>query len=85
MSSLPVISDMSVRQVAADTVDTRCAALIYIFYSECFQAPSATPTLPPTSSNQYIINTHYAHMHIYKVGLDERGKKKTTKERVRLF
>lgn len=79
MSSLPVISGMSVRQVAADTVDTWCAALIHIFYSECFQAPSATPTLPPTSSNQYIINTHYARMHIYKARLDRREKRRWQK------
>lgn len=75
MSSLPVISGMSVRQVAADTVDTWCAAFTHIFYSECFQGPSATPALPPTTSNQYIINTHYARMHIYRARLDKSGTK----------
>lgn len=76
MSSLPVISGMSVRQVAADTVDTWCAAFIHIFYSECFQGPSATSALPPTTSNQYIINTHYARMHIYRARLDEWNKRR---------
>lgn len=72
MSSVPVISAMSVRQVGAGTVDSCCAALIRIFNSECSQANSATLSPPPTSSNQYIINSHYAHMHIYRGRLDKR-------------
>lgn len=64
MSPLPVIFGMSVRQVGADSVALRCAA--HIFYSECFLDPSATLTLPPTPSNQYIISGHYAYMHIYR-------------------
>lgn len=66
MSPLSVISGMSIRQVGAHTVDIRRAALAHIFYSECFLAPSATLTLPPTPSNQYIISSHYARMHIYR-------------------
>lgn len=62
---------MSVRQVGADTVASCCAAPAYIFYSECFLAPSATLALPPTPSNQYIISSHYAHMHIY-MGADNK-------------
>lgn len=48
MSPVPVISGMSVRRVGADPVDIQHAALAHIFYSECFLAPSATLTLPPT-------------------------------------
>lgn len=72
LSPLPVISGMSVRQVGADTVDVQCAVLAHIFYSECFLALSATLTRPPTPSNQYIISSHYAHMHIYKERVDNR-------------
>lgn len=63
---------MLLRQVGADTVDILCAALAHIFYSERFLAPFATLTLPPTSSNQYIISSHYAHMHIYRERMDNK-------------
>lgn len=80
MSPLPVIHGMSVRQVGADTVDIRCATLAHIFYSPCFLAPSATLTLPPTPSNQYIISSHYSSMHIYKERLESREERRAKKE-----
>lgn len=83
MSPLPVISGMSVRQVGADTVDIQCVAFAHIFYSECFLASSATLTLPPTPSNQYIISSHYACMHIYKAArVDNRGERLVRRVRV---
>lgn len=65
---------ISVIQVGADTVDIWCAGLAHIFYSECFLAPSASLTIPPTPSNQYIISSHYACMHIYREKVDNRRK-----------
>ena len=58
----------------ADTIDW-CAALIQIFFLECVLDPSATLTLPPTPSNQYDINTHYAHINIYRAKKDRREKR----------
>lgn len=48
------------RQVAAHTV----LLLPTSFIHSVFLAHSATLTLPPTPSNQYIISGHYACMHI---------------------
>lgn len=60
---------MSVRQVGAETLDSFC-----IFYSESFLVPLATFTLPPTPSDQYIISSHNAHMHIYREKVDNKDR-----------
>lgn len=69
MSPLSVILGMFVRQVGADTLHLSAS-----FIQKVFLVPPATFTLPPTHSDQYIISSHNAHMHIYREKVDNKDK-----------